>query len=302
MFSTFISSKRWVILLAVTIPLLCFVKINGVKAKEIFIRPSETDRGITQANEPHLVAYNPRSAGDGLLVFLTGTGGKSEWMPFFGMAAEEGYRVISLSYRNTPAVAQVCIGSGDRLCAQNFRQKRIFGSNVSQVITDTPADSIVNRLTKLLRYLSATDEAGRWGEYLADGQPLWSRITVAGQSQGGGMAAFLAKKHTVARVIIFSGGWDNQGQPGPVQPGGIAAWYSMPSATPAAVWYGTYHVQEENAAVIEKTYGALSIPKDNVISFRRPVPPGGNPHGFGVYNPANAQEWRRLLGDGRSNY
>jgi hypothetical protein len=298
-FAKFMNLKRWMVLIAMAIAPLCLGG-TSVKAKEIFVRPSKTDAAITQADEPHLVAYNPQSMSDRLLVFLPGTGGAPEWMPLFGMAAEQGYRVISLSYRNMPAVAQVCIGSGDQLCAQKFRQKRIFGNNVTPAIADTPADSIVNRLTKLLRYLSAADKTGRWGEYLGGGEPLWSRVTVAGQSQGGGMAAFLAKKHAVARVIIFSGGWDNRGQWGPVRPADIAAWYSAPSVTPASLWYGTYHDQEENAAAIAQTYAALKIPRSHVIVFRRPVPPG-KAHGFGVYNPANAREWRTLLGEGHSD-
>jgi hypothetical protein len=299
MFPKFMNLKWWTILIAAAIAPLCLAGTSG-KAKEIFVRPSETDAAIAQADAPHLVAYNPQSTSDRLLVFLPGTAGMPEWMPLFGMAAELGYRVISLSYRNMPAVAQVCIGSGEQLCAQKFRQKRIFGNNVTRAIADTPADSIVNRLTKLLRYLSATDRTGRWGDYLADGEPLWSRITVAGQSQGGGMAAFLAKKHALARVIMFSGGWDNRGQPGPVRPADIAAWYSAPSVTPVSRWYGTYHAQEENAAAIAQTYAALRIPRDHVIVFRRPVPPG-NAHGFGVHNPANAPEWRTLLGEGPSD-
>jgi hypothetical protein len=88
--------KRWMVLIAMAIAPLCLGG-TSVKAKEIFVRPSETDAAITQADEPHLVAYNPRSMSDKLLVFLPGTGGAPEWMPLFGMAAEQGYRVISLS-------------------------------------------------------------------------------------------------------------------------------------------------------------------------------------------------------------
>jgi hypothetical protein len=32
--------------------------------------------------------------------------------PFFNTAVQNGYRAIFLSYPDTPAVAQVCIGSG----------------------------------------------------------------------------------------------------------------------------------------------------------------------------------------------
>jgi hypothetical protein len=41
---------------------------------------------------------------------------------------------------------------------------------------------------------------------------------LAGQSQGGGMAAFIAQTQRVAGVIMFSGGWDR----GPE--GAIAPW------------------------------------------------------------------------------
>jgi len=53
----------------------------------------------------------------------------------------------------------------------------------------------------------------------ADGSPRWERIAVAGQSQGGGHAAFIAKARPVARVVMLSGGWDMSAR------GEIADWY-----------------------------------------------------------------------------
>jgi hypothetical protein len=297
----FTEPKDWLSLIAVTIATLFLNGAVEVKAaiREIFVKPHETDPAITLADKPHYVAYDPQAAGAQLFVFMPGTGGTPERSPLLDTAIEQGYRVISLSYPNKPAVAQVCVGSGDRLCAAKFRQKRVFGGNETWDIAGTPADSIVNRLTKLLQYLAATDENSRWDEYLSGDGPRWNRVAVGGQSQGGGMAAFLAKKRAVARVIAFSGGWDNQGQPGPVRPADVAAWYSTPASTPAGRWFGTYHEQEEHAAAIARTYDALGIPRGNVVVFRTPVP-RGTAHVFGVNNPANVSEWRRLLGEGRS--
>lgn len=296
----FAESVDWLSLIAVAIGTLLLNGAIAVQAapQETFVRPHETDPAITLADKPHYVAYDPQAAGAQLFVFLPGTGGTPGRTPLLDTAIEQGYRAISLSYPNIPAVAQVCVASGDRLCAAKFRQKRVFGSNETWDIAGTPADSIVNRLTKLLQYLAATDKNGRWDEYLSGGAPRWNRIAVGGQSQGGGMAAFLAKKRAIARVITFSGGWDNQGQPGPVRPTDVAAWYSMPSSTPAGRWFGTYHEQEEHAAAIARTYDALGIPRSNVVVFRTPVP-RGMAHGFGVSNPANVSEWRRLLGEGK---
>lgn len=293
--------KAWLSLTAVAIAIL-FLNgaIEATAAKqEIFVRPHETDPAITLADKPHYIAYDLQAAGGVLFVFMPGTGGTPQRSPLLDTAIEQGYRAISLSYPNRPAVAQVCVGSGDRLCAAKFREKRVFGDNETWAIAGTPADSIVNRLTKLLQYLSVTDVNGRWDEYLSGDKPRWNRIAIGGQSQGGGMAAFLAKKRAVARVISFSGGWDNLGQPGPVRPADVAAWYSAPASTPADRWFGTYHEKEQNAAVIARSYDALGIPRGNVVVFRTPVPKG-TAHVFGVSNPANAPEWRRLLGDGRS--
>ena len=293
--------KYWRSLIAVTIGILLLNGSAEVQAaiKEIFVKPHQADPSITLADKPHYVIYDPQAVGAQLFVFLPGTGGAPGRSPLLNTAVEQGYRAISLSYPNIPAVAQICIGSGDRLCAAKFRQKRVFGSNETWDIAGTPADSIVNRLTRLLRYLAATDKHGRWDEYLSGDEPRWSGIAVGGQSQGGGMAAFLAKKRAVARVISFSGGWDNRGQPGPVRPADVAAWYSTPAATPAGRWFGTYHQQEEHAAAIARSYDALGIPRGNVVVFRTPVP-RGMAHGFGANNPANVFVWRRLLGEGGS--
>jgi hypothetical protein len=295
----FLRLKAWLSLTAVAVAVLVLNGTAEVKAsvREVFVRPRETDPAITHADKPHYVAYDPQAVSGLLFVFMPGTGGTAQRGPLLDTAIEQGYRAISLSYPNTPAVAQVCVGSGDPLCAAKFRQKRVFGRNETSRIADTPADSIVNRLTKLLQYLSVTDANSSWDEYLLNDKPRWNCIVLGGQSQGGGMAAFIAKKQAVGRVITFSGGWDNRGQPGPVRPADVAAWYSAPTSTPTDRWFGTYHEQEENAAAIARTYDALGIPKSNVIVFRTPVPKE-TAHGFGANNPANVAEWRRLLGDG----
>jgi pimeloyl-ACP methyl ester carboxylesterase len=55
---------------------------------------------------------------------------------------------------------------------------------------------------------------------------VWSRIAVAGHSQGAGHAAYIAKKYEVDRVLMFSGPqdyFDDLAQP--------AAWEKQPGAT-----------------------------------------------------------------------
>jgi acetyl esterase/lipase len=228
---------------------------------------NETDPGIQRFLGPNWVLYDPPpSATADLLVYLPGTGrGPDARSPFpairwfLDAAADQGYRVIALEYDNSPAELQVCMRNPDPSCSADFREKRIFGDDATSLIDDTPAESIVNRLTKLLEYLDKTHPNEGWGAYLDNGAPRWSRIAIAGHSQGAGMAAFLAKRVEVARVILLSGPADFT-VPGRV----LAPWISDPGATPPDRWYAMYHQQEKLAPLLQRAYVALGIPPDHI--------------------------------------
>ncbi|WP_299782141.1 hypothetical protein [uncultured Formosa sp.] len=261
------------------------------------VDPAKTDSRIKEANTPHFIVYNQAAKQGKLLLFLPGTGGIAAKGPkdLFSVAVSQGYHVINLSYINTPAVAQICRGENlekNAKCTSDFRTMRIYGNNNFPLIEDQEHDAIVNRLTKLLTYLAENDKQGNWGAYLKNGEPKWSEIAVSGQSQGGGMAAFIAKKERVARVIDFSGGWDYSAK------NKIAGWYYNESVTPSNLWYGTYHVTEPTAKVIEASYIAMGIPKDHIYSFNLPVPEGKKGHSNGVRNIGYAEQWITLLGKG----
>jgi hypothetical protein len=56
-----------------------------------------------------------------------------------------------------------------------------------------------------LRYLADKYPLDGWEQYLTAGDvPRWSRILVAGHSQGGGHAALLGKYYSTAGVIMFA--------------------------------------------------------------------------------------------------
>ena len=174
------------------------------------IAPHDTDASINRFDSNNLVIYRHSTAANApLLVFMPGTGGTpASARLFMDLASKVGYRVIGLMYDDTPAVNVVCPPVPDPKCSESFRQKRIYGDNVTNIIDDTPAESIVARLTKLLDYLNAHYPNDGWAGYLADGKPNWARIAVSGHSQGAGMAAFIAKDHEVYRVVLFSSPWD----------------------------------------------------------------------------------------------
>ena len=277
---------------------LVFAALVGVDSADtvLSIQPSATDPAITANNDAHVVIYKRGAKAGNILLFLTGTGGEPPGpVRFLNAAVERGYRVVSLSYVDTPAVAQVCVGEALRnhpACAKEFRERRVYGDGTLAPINDAPQDAIVNRFSKLLQYLATSDPQGSWNQYLNGAKPDWSRVAVAGQSQGGGMAAFIAQRETVARVVMFSGGWDHS------SPTDIANWYFQKSVTPADRWFGTYNVAEPNARVIAQTYAALGIPADHTFALDLPVRPGMVAHVEGVANPAYEDIWEKMLGSG----
>jgi hypothetical protein len=229
------------------------------------VAPSDTDPKIHRYLNDNWVIFNPpaRPAAD-LFLFLRGSapteeGGQSApgALTFLSAAANAGYRVIALSYDDHPAVLQVCLRNPDPACSGKFREKRIFGNNVTEVIDDTPAESIVNRLVKLLELLARQHPNEGWEAYLANGAPLWSRIAVAGHSQGAGMAAYIAKRIAVARVVLSSGPEDQS-------MGTLAPWISAPSATPPERWLALYHARDQFAPILQRAFPALRIPPTQV--------------------------------------
>lgn len=298
--------KNYTILPTFIVVLLCnfFSPITACslqqKASNVVLEiiPSTTDSRIKVADTPHYITYNPNIKQGKLLLFLAGTYGIATKGPktFFDTAVQQGYRVINLQYITSEAVAQICKGetlTKNASCAEEFRQKRIYGDNHFSLISDEPQDAIVNRLIKLLIYLSENDKKGNWGFYLKDGHPKWDEIAVSGQSQGGGMAAYIAKKELVARVITFSGGWDYS-----TTDKKIANWYYDNSITPNDRWFGTYHVKESVPATIRKTYIAMNIPENHIYAFDLPTPEGVNPHSNGVRNIKYKNFWIQMLGKG----
>jgi hypothetical protein len=274
------------------------------------ISPGEADSQVKRFTANNLALFkNSVAKNANLLVFFPPTGGTpaGSW-PFIEAAAKAGYRVIGLEYDNRVSVPQICGTNPDPACSDRFRQKRVFGEDVTKDIDDLPAESIVNRMTKLLQYLNAHHHDEGWGRYLRNGKPNWSRIAVAGHSQGAGMAAYIAKREKVARVIVLSGAWDR------VEETKVwAPWVTSPSATPLDRWYAAYHQKEARADAMKVAYEVLKIPPDHVrvMTLEPRTEPGAKPRGDTYHgsmdsprltpidangNPAYAADWAFFLG------
>jgi predicted esterase len=274
------------------------------------ISPADADPQVKRFLSFNLVLFkNDVKRNAPLLVYFSGTNGTpaSGW-PFLETAAHAGYRVIGLEYDDHASVPQTCGPNPDPACSDRFRQKRIFGDDVTKDIDDLPEESVVNRLTKTLDYLNAHYHDENWGRYLRHGQPNWPAIAFAGHSQGAGVAAYIAKKKKVARVIVLSGAWD-RAEPTKTW----APWVLAPSATPMSRWYAAYHARESRAQAMKEAYVALKIPADHVrVLMLAPNPKNKMSPRSDVYhvsmvapgvtpldangNPAYAADWEFMLG------
>jgi len=272
------------------------------------IAPSAADSTIRRFDEPNYIVFAPPVRDSApLLVFLPGTGGRPQnTSDFANVAARQGYRVVGLAYDDEPAVAALCPRDPDPNCSEKVRRKRIFGEDVTSLIDDHPEESIVNRLTALLVTLARDHPADGWQQYLVNGQPNWPRIAVSGLSQGAGMAAYIAQRTRVARVVLFSSPWDNYGRQHTLAP-----WVRRgPGATPPNDWFAAYHEREATAPIIADAYRALGIPSSHVrvLTLEPAAARSANPYHPSVVGngatprtadgtPAYLEEWRFLLGD-----
>ncbi len=264
------------------------------------VLPFAANPAVRQFDDPNLVFSNdPADRGAPLVVFLPGTHGRSESapLPFLDVIAQQGYRVIFLTYDDVPSVNQVCSREPDAACAAAFRERRSFGTGAGSV-QDAPAEAIVPRLTALLRTLQRMHPQAGWAGYLApDGQPNWSRIVLSGLSQGAGMAAFIAKRVAVGRVVLFSGPADSSGSGR-----SLAPWLSLRSATPPERWWAALHARENASAMLAQAYQVLGIPAGHIVVFNGPPPQDGhrfaaNPyHTSTVRMPEYEVDWRRMYG------
>ncbi len=262
------------------------------------IQPAKLDPAVHDFTDPSIAIPH---AGAPLAIFLPGTGGKPEGNPRFAQfIADQGYAVISLEYDDDPAVAQVCPQSPDPDCSEAFRRVRVDGVEAgpgTSPVHNPPAEAITARLSALLHGLALAKPKEGWDRYLDGDQPRWDRIVVSGLSQGAGMAAYIAKHHQVARVVLFSSPWDVTGRDHHPAP-----WLSQPSATPMDRWYAEYNQRELTADLIKNAYAALQIPPDHIRVFARDLPAsfhGNSPnpyHVITIIDHAYEPDWKIMYG------
>ena len=242
--------------------------------------PGETIRDQLQGQlKRHylMVASDGRPLRGQLFLWMSGSGAEPHnYDAILNVAAAAGYPAISLAYDNETSMNAVCGVRGDPRCddLQNAdctrmaREEMIYGSgHTDSPCLDVPvADAIEHRVLRLLQYLARTSPGTGAGQFLEDGGTAvdWSKIVVAGWSQGGGHASMIARDHLVARTMFVSKGPDSSLCPafasmaacdldgnGVVDMGNLdelmvpAPWASAPRATPGSREFGFVHERED---------------------------------------------------------
>jgi hypothetical protein len=235
------------------------LKVADIETKSALaykILPKLTDRAIDEWLEPHYVAIgkSPLRRGQ-LFLFLSGSYGQpGRQLLIMQEAVELGYHAINLCYPNSWTVSELCHDSKDLDCHAKVRLQIIDGTPRTRKINISRANSLENRLVKLLLYLNEKQPEEGWSNYLDGELPLWESIVVAGHSQGGGQAAIIAKDRLVARVIMFGAPADRNSIFDRLAP-----WLSEPHVTPADRYYGLVHYKDPAFGKILQAWNLLGM-------------------------------------------
>ncbi len=304
---------RAVLLALVAIGLPVPGTIDLAAADDIVVRsvpaattdPAIDDPGVGN----HHVVLGPAPARTGkLLVFFPGTGARpDQYSLFLRRAAQLGFHTIGLNYINTFSVNfDLCKRDSPPDCSADIRTEVLTGEDASTLVNVSPANSAYNRLVKLLAYLEVTYPGEGWGGYLSGGQPRWDLMTAAGQSQGGGHAAFTAKLHAVERAILLSATEPDD-------------WTLAPGATAPLRYFGLVHRLEPISVGIIQSWNNLEMKGPDAYFDLVPVQPNnyrgshrlvttrvdctGDPTSFGwAHNCPSVDGWMPLNPDGTSVY
>lgn len=225
------------------------------------VQPSATDAAIDDQYGQHLalarIGGTPRNR---LLIHLVGSTDCPENTELFLIeAAAAGFDVISVAYPND-LIGSICsskpAGQEDS-CYINIRRETIFGAGTlldgngrpsasgapiqSGDVDVNAANSIRNRIKKLITFLQGTAGGSVWNQYNFETP---SNIIYSGHSQGGGHAVMLAKTYTVNRVVAFASPVDRIENG--VSVAVPAPWLrNLPSATPRSNYFMFYHVRDQ---------------------------------------------------------
>jgi hypothetical protein len=173
--------------------------------------------------------YNPSNPNPTLLLFLPGHGSNADsYTQFMRTAQSLGYYVIGLSYQNGQSLQSMCGSFAD--CYDEVLEQNVYlghdnGFYSSLASTWPTSDNSINhRLGNILSALENAHIAGGfpWTQFYNYNthQVSWNKIIIAGHSEGGATAAWIAKNKPVLAALTFeapysvlNASYDSNGNP-----------------------------------------------------------------------------------------
>ena len=167
------------------------------------IDPTVTDPLITGFGLPdlrlHQAAFDPEAKPkrNQLVVFLPDSQtSPSEYREFLSLVGWLGFHGVALDYSSDGAAP-----SGD---VEGWHLEKIDGGDRHSEIAVDAANSIENRLVRLLQHLNKEFPAEQWNRFYDEADDVqWQSTIVAGHGEGGGHAAFIATVREVGRCHLY---------------------------------------------------------------------------------------------------
>lgn len=255
--------KNWLLVPATVLMVSCikndpFPSPGPGQLYEYKVLPSATSTAISLFNSDHYIYFDTRAtAKNKLFVFLPGTTGAPGFYTLvLKKAAALGYHSIGLMYPNNSDLYIAASNNADNTAFGKGRKEIFEGTNQIAVVNVNADNCIKTRLVKLLQYMQVQQPTQNWQQYLSGSDVNWSKVVIAGHSQGGGHAFYIAKQVSVDRAISFSSiDWNNLLNTS-------AAWVSQAGVTPVNRFYTFIHPLDEifNYANVQTQWNDMSLP------------------------------------------
>lgn len=220
------------------------------------VRANDTDNNIPWELSRHYTFFNPDCVPKNkLLVHLVGTiDNPSSTQLFTSLAANHGFHVLSLKYKNNLSAQTACNSSTDVDCHFKFRREIIEGVDYSPEVEVDSVNAIYNRLLRLLHYMDSNYPTQNWGQYFSGNNINWNKIIVSGHSQGGGHAAVIGITQPLIRVLMFASPNDYSNHFNQVAP-----WTNLPHVAADSAYYSFNNINDLVSEYNTQYTAALNI-------------------------------------------
>jgi pimeloyl-ACP methyl ester carboxylesterase len=268
------------------------------------------------ANRVNYALEPAGSARRSLVVLLNGSGSFPAQLTIdpsrnlFVSALESGNHVLAVAYRSDVAIANMCDASRPDCygASRNTLLTGIFTPGADGSLANIREDEgIIPRIDQALRTLVANRPQAGWDAFISSATAAapadriaWPRIIAAGHSQGGGHAAYLAKRFPLIRVVQFSSTCDAPaGVPAPWTAAN-SVWTTSPAtaffglSAPTVFTNGVPTAGDLNCPYHLAVWQNLGMPLSNQADDATTCA-GIDPHGASIYCSANYSRWVALF-------